>query len=76
MIAPVEPPRTEEIFTFSSSPSDKLIIVTDGDTVTRFPYYTEHAHITKDFVRGTKEGLGDVRFRKWLKVFAAQQQKV
>jgi hypothetical protein len=76
VVTPVEPPRAEETFTFSSSASDNLIIVTDGDTVTKFPYYTEQPHITKDFVRGTKEGLGDVRFRKWLKVFAALQQKV
>ena len=67
--------RTVETFTFSSSAPDNLIIVTDGDTVTKFPYYTEHACTTKDFVRGNKDTLGDVRFRKWLKAFAALQQK-
>ena len=76
VVAPVEPPHTEEVFTFSSSAPDNLIIVTDGDTVTKFPYYTEHACTTKDFIRGNRQGLGDVRFRKWLKVFAALQQKV
>ena len=76
VVVPVEPPHTEEVFTFSSSAPDNLIIVTDGDTVTKFPYYTEHACTTKDFIRGNRQGLGDVRFRKWLKVFAALQQKV
>jgi hypothetical protein len=74
VVAPVEPPRTEETFTFSSSAPDNLIVVTDGDTVTKFPYYTEHAYLTKDFVRETKETLGVVRFRKWLKAYAILQQ--
>ena len=64
--------RPVESFTISHT--DSTIIVTDQELVTKFPYFTDQAYITKDLIRVTKQALSEDRFKKWLKGFASLQQ--
>ena len=65
--------RPVESFTISYT--DSTMIVTDQELVTKFPYFTDQAYITKDLIRVTKQALSEDRFKKWLKGFASLQQK-
>jgi hypothetical protein len=75
-----QPTVTEEVTlmhptkSFTTSYNNNTMIITDGEIVTKFPYFTDHAYITKDFINETKQALSEDRFRKWLKAFAILQQ--
>jgi hypothetical protein len=69
-----EPVYSRPVESFTISYNDNTMIVTDQEIVTKFPYFTDQAYITKDLIRVTKQALSEDRFRKWLKGFATLQK--
>ena len=74
MVDIVQSVYSRPVESFTISYNDNTMIVTDQELVTKFPYFTDQAYITKDLIRVTKQALSEDRFRKWLKGFASLQQ--